>query len=193
MGGSNPTECRNNRSQPQPAGTLADSPNEGPSLKHPQQQSEGSSYRDPGTHSYQHNPSARDEKASSRNQPKVAPVVQQQFLDIGSPAPAADEIKVALNSVHEGQSFKFSIPGTSQSVTLNFSADALAKMRNCVSLSQEGGVASRYGLLLNVDLSHHKNALIFLGRKINNKACRLLQTSIALLDQERQKMSLSSI
>ena len=72
-------------------------------------------------------------------------MVQQQFLDVGSPAPAADEIKVALNSVHEGQSFKFSIPGTSQSVTLNFSADALAKMRNCVSLSQEEGVASRYG------------------------------------------------
>ena len=30
------------------------------------------------------------------------------------------EIKVALNEGHEGQSFKFSIPGTSQSVTLNF-------------------------------------------------------------------------
>ena len=45
-----------------------------------------------------------------------------------------EEIKVALNSVHEGRSFKFSIPGTSQSVTLNFSADALAKMKTCVNL-----------------------------------------------------------
>ena len=46
---------------------------------------------------------------------------------------SGDEIKVALNSVNKGQSFKFCIPGTSRSVTLNFSADALAKMRSSVT------------------------------------------------------------
>ena len=45
-----------------------------------------------------------------------------------------EEIKVALNSVNEGQSFKFSIPGTSRSVTLNFSANTLARMRNSVTM-----------------------------------------------------------
>ena len=45
-----------------------------------------------------------------------------------------EEIKVALNSINEGQSFKFCIPGTSRSVTLNFSADALAKMRSSVTM-----------------------------------------------------------
>ena len=45
-----------------------------------------------------------------------------------------EEIRVALDSINEGQSFKFCIPGTSRSVTLNFSADTLAKMRSSVTM-----------------------------------------------------------
>lgn len=43
------------------------------------------------------------------------------------------EIEVNLDKVREGQSFKFAIPGSSKSVTLNFSADALKEMRNSMT------------------------------------------------------------
>ncbi|TRY69954.1 hypothetical protein TCAL_02885 [Tigriopus californicus] len=43
------------------------------------------------------------------------------------------EIEVNLEKVREGQSFKFAIPGSSKSVTLNFSADALKEMRNSMT------------------------------------------------------------
>ncbi len=45
------------------------------------------------------------------------------------------EISVNLETVKEGKSFKFAIPGSSKYVSLNFSADALLEMRNSVKKS----------------------------------------------------------
>ena len=43
------------------------------------------------------------------------------------------EVKIYLESNGEGQSLKLSLPGSNGDVTLNFSADAVAEMRNSVS------------------------------------------------------------
>lgn len=50
------------------------------------------------------------------------------------PGDRGNEIEVNLQSAEDsGKSFKFAIPGSSKSVTLNFSADALKEMQNSMS------------------------------------------------------------
>ena len=45
---------------------------------------------------------------------------------------SSEEIRLNLSNLEGSKSLKFAIPGSSQSVTLNFSADALLEMRNSV-------------------------------------------------------------
>ena len=48
------------------------------------------------------------------------------------------EIVMNLDKVIEGQRMKFSIPGISQAVTVNFSPEALQEMKNAALSSQSG-------------------------------------------------------
>merc|ERR1711993_176753 len=84
------------------------------------------------------------------NSPSVAGDTSRQDESVDEPdgsvpGPSEDqqsehsgEIVMNLDKVIEGQRMKFSIPGISQAVTVNFSPEALQEMKNAALSSQSG-------------------------------------------------------